>query len=638
MIPINIIINSESAIDDVVSCSVGMQENSFCYTLNLELGSQKFWEQCDPNTNVGELRIKVVIGNDTYNFLCEERSLSVSSNSVGFSVWGRSKQALLSEPYSETISDTETTSHSWQADSVHVSDVISYVVGGSGVSVDWGVNDFLIYKDSFSVSNKSPIQIISDLANVLGAQITPLQDGSIKVESYSVVGNETIAARYNSLDDIFDMAESVDLQSGYNAVKLYGFGDIITEDSPVYVDDDNSDISDEFLVGELDDREFGSFLSTTIDSESTATQPRGVQKVDVLFYHSGDIRPIVYMDNGSYKSTAYGIKSITEDVVFIWGAGHTSAPYSRNKTELVSDSSIPFKIIEVTYKIRYVIYELRSPSEEGPFHTLFTFADKSESSLIITTVVDDSIEKWNVCASVIVEKQPVTIMRKATVFVYGLVDPISMQNSAGAPVEFKKIDVSEKTEEVVFVDGVANTIYPIDSIVSCSPDVNPSFKQGFNNLLKQGYVGSVADYSIPVVITYRTAYRVYDSYVPLTWRNAVFDVWFEFSACGIKTVSFDRTSDNLLFVGAGSYAIAYSGSWEEKVDITISIKDYVSDITVSEATIYIDGRYKGESDSEGLLNVPAISVGDHTIKIIADGYIDSIVDDLDNDNFTVSAE
>jgi hypothetical protein len=72
-------------------------------------------------------------------------------------------------------------------------------------------------------------------------------------------------------------------------------------------------------------------------------------------------------------------------------------------------------------------------------------------------------------------------------------------------------------------------------------------------------------------------------------------------------------------------------------DITIAIKDYVDpDVEIENASVYIDGVYKGVTDADGELLVEDIEVGGHTIKITAASYTDSDQDDLLNDYFVVA--
>lgn len=71
-------------------------------------------------------------------------------------------------------------------------------------------------------------------------------------------------------------------------------------------------------------------------------------------------------------------------------------------------------------------------------------------------------------------------------------------------------------------------------------------------------------------------------------------------------------------------------------DITISIKAYVDDSDIANASVYIDDVYVGVTDADGEINVSDVTVGGHALKVTATGYVDSDDDDLLNDYFVVA--
>ena len=71
-------------------------------------------------------------------------------------------------------------------------------------------------------------------------------------------------------------------------------------------------------------------------------------------------------------------------------------------------------------------------------------------------------------------------------------------------------------------------------------------------------------------------------------------------------------------------------------EITIAIADYVDEDTVIEgAEVYIDGELMGTTDENGELDV-TLTVGGHSLRVVAAGYVDSDEDDLLNDYFVVA--
>jgi len=70
-------------------------------------------------------------------------------------------------------------------------------------------------------------------------------------------------------------------------------------------------------------------------------------------------------------------------------------------------------------------------------------------------------------------------------------------------------------------------------------------------------------------------------------------------------------------------------------DITISIRDYVDDdINIEGAEVYIDDSLIGTTDENGEIDA-IVTVGGHSIRVVAAGYVDSDQDDLLNDYFVV---
>jgi len=126
--PINVLINDISILDSISSVSITQQECSFCNSVTVDFKGKKFWALCDPTSYFGIARLQVIIGTDSYDFLIEERDSNTSKAGVDFSIWGRSKQALLSAPYSITINDTELTNHPWQTGNTYVHSIVDYIV------------------------------------------------------------------------------------------------------------------------------------------------------------------------------------------------------------------------------------------------------------------------------------------------------------------------------------------------------------------------------------------------------------------------------------------------------------------------------------------------------------------------------
>lgn len=90
-------------------------------------------------------------------------------------------------------------------------------------------------------------------------------------------------------------------------------------------------------------------------------------------------------------------------------------------------------------------------------------------------------------------------------------------------------------------------------------------------------------------------------------------------------------ADNIEWGGLGAKAAVTDTS-----DVTISIVDYVDENTEIEgASVYIDDVLMGTTDENGEIDL-TLTVGTHSIRVTAAGYVDSDEDDLINDYISVA--
>lgn len=656
--PINIIIDNKTVLDDVESCEIQMQDSDYCLSVSLSLKSKRFWTLCDPVTKFGTLRIKVVIGSDTYKFLAEERDTSPSVAGVGFTVWGRSKQALLVSPYSKTITDTDTTNHPWQTANTTASAIVAYVVSNYcpyAVTVTWNAGDFAVYKDSFSVSNQSPVDIISSLASVIGAELVADADGSLSVEAHSVAEGTSVQS-YNDMDHIVQLSETIGYPSGYNAVTVYGYDPASSAKSSAYLSVER--------------------IAAFPGDEMGEIYPGVQHKVRVYCYHSEGLQPIADgADPAAYNvdatSISNGVENITEDVTLIFGKGSTSKPNTKGVSEVTGSETEPYQVVSVTYSTNY--YDFAVPEATLPdgedshsYSILFYFSDKSATTMYSFTVQERPDDESQACGDVVIEKDsPENLLPGSTlnIRIYGSMRPVSAKSSADVPTivtapvapglgstsggsaaatiplvfnnslpvpEYSNI--SYKTDTVTFINGEADLSYPVygnytpryvfPSIRGVPPSVK--YKNGEKTLVVESFIDDATYYAVVCNVSYYSSFIRYAVKVPITWPSEVFMIWFTFEDCEIKEASFDLVEGSA------------DDPTETHQDITITVKDYITDAAVSGASVYIDGTLKGTTDTEGNLNISSIAVGEHTIKITKSGYENSDIDTLANDTFTVS--
>jgi len=389
MIPINITIDGQSAVDELVSCNIQMDEMSYCWTINLDLKSKLFWNACDPNERVGTPRIKVIIGDDVYSFLCEERSTS-REKEFSMSVWGRTKQALLARPYSQAayaVSDEYGSVFTWETSAVPASEVIQIVVNEFcpyAITVNWNVEDFLVYPGNLSVENRDPISVISQLAEAIGAVLVPQIDGSLNVEYYDVLEGE-IVADYDDSIEVLSASEEVPTRTGFNAVVVSGA----------------SSASSKQVWLTVEKKEETQEASSCFDSFETDTTIYTYVSFNVrVYFYNSDPSAVLskFFPYGSVIEGVTGIESITETVQLVFGSGNTSKTNTAGETEVVGDPDVPLEYREVTYNVNYKDYSITA-TEEGDIGIIFYYS--AENYTVYSFTATDACTWEDICDGVV---------------------------------------------------------------------------------------------------------------------------------------------------------------------------------------------------------------------------------------------
>jgi len=96
------------------------------------------------------------------------------------------------------------------------------------------------------------------------------------------------------------------------------------------------------------------------------------------------------------------------------------------------------------------------------------------------------------------------------------------------------------------------------------------------------------------------------------------------------------TADAELTVSLERYEMIGTGGDTDPRSVTLTIYDYQTDAVVDGAAVYVDGTHRGVTDAAGQITVTGLLVGSHTLKVTKTGYVDSDLDALANDSFTVS--
>jgi hypothetical protein len=608
--PINILIDNQACkIKDVVSCQMGMAEGAVAHTISVEFASKRLWEQCNPETDRGELRLKLIVGSTIYQFLLEERNTDVRFGGIGFTVWGRSAQALITESYSQTVTDTDETSHPWQSGAVLVSEIITHILNNytdGTVSVSWNVEDYIVHEGTFQPNNLSPMAAIQHFVEVAGADLVPGIDGNLSVEVFDVEADSTVQA-YNDIDDIVQLSESRKPTKRYNSVTVYGHG---------AGNQKNSFIAVERLTTE-------------------SIRPNRQFQVRVYYFHSTGDELLSYSEDAAVAAGSTGQESVTESIQVQFGVGHRSKPNLEGEYEITGDTTVPLDTVSETYDTQYQDFWLRGGA--GDQAVMFYFEDKSQIyvySFSPTAETGDGSgdyeyaddleqdyeegggsEQSSLCNGLVLEVDGLSTdpLQPGDMYVrlYNprFDYPSGGDNSAGGSVE--KTNLYHPTavleEQVQFQNGVGQVDYPVYEVVTVLP------KGGFAAIEGQTARGSryircpsKAGENFTATVRYRSSFQRYKTNVPATYRGSNFEVWFEVGDCAIISVNRD---------------VAASLQDDQiNEDVTLTVIDNASEAELSGVSVSIDGTSRGTTNASGQLQVTGLAVGTHTIELTKSGY------------------
>lgn len=201
------------------------------------------------------------------------------------------------------------------------------------------------------------------------------------------------------------------------------------------------------------------------------------------------------------------------------------------------------------------------------------------------------------------------------------VEPYTIQTSAGACVKNSQGLIEEKIEFLAFANtNSASLSYePIGSVTTEWTSGNGG------SVLKNGRVMKT---NSPALAILKCTYEIKYDRLKLTVPSSLED------------------TEVLVMVGSELYGydtetVDYTGTAGTLVDVTLTIKDVMTDAVIPEATVEISKSgivlFTGVSNASGELTVPGICATGETydIKTTASLYFDSDVDYLNNDSFTV---
>jgi len=670
--PINVLMNGESIVKYFDSVAIKFVEGAFCNSIDLNVNSMDLWDKFDPIKYFGQLVLEVPIGNITYKFMVEERNTAVSIPGVAFSVWGRSAQALLDQPYSRIMSDVESeiendpTKYIWQKQDSSVTEIINIIKGiccSYNVPVHWMVNNFTIYKGSFTASNTTPIAVISQFAGIIGAELVANADGSLTVQEYSVKEDVSIQD-YNDMDHIVSLNDEIVYPVGYNCVTVNGYS--------------STDSGSE-----------SAFLTPVLQEDDLKGWEYGKRrKVRVYHYHSKKLGVISHCFHGSCGALGHGIETKSEWVVLLWGEGSTQYADTNGNSDVKGSENIPIELKKVTYSVYYTDFAVTSlvHKTDDPNYGVasFFFTDHSNTATINfdyydpTTDDDDDDDDdpatdsdGNLIPDIMLEIDEEEDTKQSDALKINTGSTNSGNNGIvygntristfylffkiwgdWFPVTDHIYDLSYTelyppnlsgyetiTEEITLTKGSGSVSKPLDELVTYRFPY-PGTGGGLKTF--RGQTGVQLGYYNPrypvstIIITYRSRYTKGKALIPSSFVGTDDVEGKAFFVYLVKKPVGDEEVGEILSVSK-TVSQPSTMNVETSKNLILVVKDFATDIVIPGASVYVDDTYKGYTNTDGEIYLNNISIGDHTIKLVAQGYLDSDEDELANDTFTVSS-
>ena len=153
---------------DILSFGIKTDMDSYCWQGNIDI-TAKDYDKIKHKLDVprgSEPMVIAVVNGKPMAFIAEEQQRSRKFAQKSYSLSGRSVTARLGADYA--------VSQGGLIDQAsYVSQIVAQQLNGLSISLlDWGINDWLVPAGAYSVANKTPIAVISDIAAAGGGFVT----------------------------------------------------------------------------------------------------------------------------------------------------------------------------------------------------------------------------------------------------------------------------------------------------------------------------------------------------------------------------------------------------------------------------------------------------------------------------------
>jgi len=369
---VNVFLDGNKITDSIEKWQISIDGESYVNFVTIDFADRSYFSNCDPLLNIGEKRIKITLDDNDYEFLLERRNLSRDPNSGNFGIWGRSLIAILDAPYAIPITDKVVIEegggwvcpdddsyvpHIWQTQDRLASEIIENVIGSS-FSLIMEADDFLVKKETFVVSNETPIEIVNKLSSIIGAHVrTDLNDNIIlKYYKYDVTG--TSQATFTDLENILLLNERVSFPQGYNKILIRGPVDPLTDQSIGL-----GIVLDKVLNNEKTTFEFGDDIWFRVyRSPFSVTYSIGSSLGTVVLINS-DVQDIISRESSGFSGktlqTDRPINSITSIEKYNCAILDSSDySFEQGYKIVTSESAIQDEPVLISYLSKYNLYKL----------------------------------------------------------------------------------------------------------------------------------------------------------------------------------------------------------------------------------------------------------------------------------------
>lgn len=175
-------------------------------------------------------------------------------------------------------------------------------------------------------------------------------------------------------------------------------------------------------------------------------------------------------------------------------------------------------------------------------------------------------------------------------------------------------NIETKTEYIIFSKSDTGSIqYPASKVIAAIWQG----KIGGTPTITGTTVSLPETFSGVLKITYQTTYDVLDVMCPIA------------SMCLLEATGRDR-------FGYTTLDFTY-GTGEGTVSVMFKVKDACTGVALPDAHVWLNGDYKGVTDSSGFIDFGYLNPGTYQVKCTKDGYQDTDTDVIANDSFTVES-